>query len=118
AEEGDSLSLDYVGVSCASGAQFDSSFESGQPLEVAELGSGLIPGFSEGLEGARPDSVRVIQVPHREAYGANPPSPDIAVDDDLIFWVSVRSVDEPDDDGDSGAGETDEEPDVTIPLED
>src|SRR5699024_4085882 len=48
AEEGDSLSLDYVGVSCASGAQFDSSFESGQPLDVAELGSGLIPGFSEG----------------------------------------------------------------------
>lgn len=120
AENGDALTVDYVGVSCASGAQFDSSFDNDRILEIPELGTGLIRGFSEGLLGAKPGSILVIQIPHRDAYAGNPPSPDIAVDDDLVFWVAVRSVeapDEADDAGDDGA-DGGEDPAVTIPLED
>lgn len=107
AQMGDAVSVDYVGVSCAYGREFDSSYGSG-PLDVQEIGSGLIEGFSEGLVGVRPGMVRIIQIPSEAAYGPNPPSPQIAVDDDLIFHISVESVTPAGSDGSDDGAEADD----------
>lgn len=89
---GDAVSVNYVGVSCTYGAEFDSSYDRGTPLEIDAIGEGLIEGFSEGLVGVRTGMVRLIRIPADLAYGEFPPGPGIAPSDPLVFHVVVESV--------------------------
>ncbi len=92
AKDGSYLTLNYVGVSCASGKQFDSSFETGTPLNVTLGDGGTIAGFAAGLEGMKVGGMRQILIPAALGYGASPGSPDIAVDDPLLFVIELLEV--------------------------
>ena len=88
---GDWVSINYIGVSCASGAQFDSSWDRGTPLDFV-VGKGTIEGMAEGVVGMKKGGLRRIEIPSHLGYGVNGNPPDIATDDPLVFVVELVDV--------------------------
>jgi peptidylprolyl isomerase len=83
------LSVNYIGVSCSTGKIFDSSYKRNQPASF-QL-SGVIQGWQKGLPGMKVGGQRLLGIPPAMAYGANPP-PSIAPDETLWFVVDVLSA--------------------------
>lgn len=86
ATDGDTLQVDFVGR--VDGEIFEGG--EGQDMQV-EIGAGrLIPGFEEGLKGARPGETRTLDITFPEDYGkaelAGKPA---------TFEVTVKQVQEP-----------------------
>ena len=52
----------------------------------------VIQGWSEGLVGMKVGGRRELVIPGALAYGANPPSPDIAPDETLVFVVDLAAI--------------------------
>lgn len=57
----------YVGVDFASGEEFDSSWNRGEPIEFPL--QGLIKGWQDGIPGMRVGGRRQLTVPPEQAYG-------------------------------------------------
>lgn len=87
---GDTLSVNYVGVSCSTGKIFDSSYSRGQPADFPL--SGVIPGWQQGIPGMRVGGQRLLGIPPAQGYGAAGSPPDIAPDETLWFVVEVVSA--------------------------
>lgn len=95
------VSMDYVGVSCVDGQQFDSSWDNGEPITVA-LGTAeetasafsVIPGWTEGLAGVKAGALVQLDIPYEDAYGAAGRPPSIAPKAALTFVIRVISVSE------------------------
>ena len=92
AEPGDMLAVQYVGVSYATGEEFDSSWDTGAPF-VFELGAGnVIEGWDEGLVGMREGGRRQLIIPPDMAYGASGQPPVIGPDETLVFVVDLVEI--------------------------
>lgn len=92
AKEGDTVTVHYVGVSYASGAQFDASWDSGQPFTFA-LGAGdVIPGWDEGVAGMKVGGRRRLVIPPDLAYGEAGSPPVIGPNETLVFVVDLLDV--------------------------
>ena len=92
AKSGDALTVQYVGVSFATGEQFDASWDSGQPFEF-QLGAGMvIPGWDRGLKGIRKGGRRQLTIPPALAYGAQGSPPDIGPNETLVFVIDAVDV--------------------------
>jgi len=92
AEAGDTLTMQYVGVSYETGEQFDASWDSGQPF-IFELGAGMvIEGWDEGLVGMREGGRRQLVIPPDMAYGAAGSPPVIGPDETLVFVVDLVEI--------------------------
>ena len=88
---GDQLAVNYTGVAYSTGKQFDSSFTRGEPIRF-QLGTGMvIPGWDQGLVGARVGARRQLIIPARLAYGAQGSPPDIKPNEALVFVLDVLS---------------------------
>jgi peptidylprolyl isomerase len=93
AETGDTISVQYVGVSWSTGQQFDSSWDRGKQPFKFKLGSGMvIPGWDQGLVGMRQGGRRELVIPPNLAYGAQGQPPAIAPNETLIFVVDLQKV--------------------------
>jgi peptidylprolyl isomerase len=94
AKAGDIVSVQYVGNSWSTGAQFDASWDrGGEPFQFP-LGAGqVIQGWDQGVEGMKPGGRRLLVIPPDLAYGAQSPSPDIAPNETLIFVVDLKKID-------------------------
>ena len=66
------LSVNYIGVSCSTGKIFDSSYSRGQPASFPL--SNVIQGWQQGLPGMKVGGQRLLGIPPAMAYGSNPPS--------------------------------------------
>lgn len=93
------LTVDYVGVSCASGRQFDSSWDREEPITIAmadatptDTAFSVIPGWTEGLEGQKQGSTVQIEIPFEDGYGTEGRPPDIGTSDPLVFIVKIIEV--------------------------
>ena len=107
AVEGDTVVVDYTGVRSADGTEFDNSYDRGQPLTVAPLGSsGTIEGWDQGLIGVQAGSTVQLDIPSELAYGDQPQGDIIQAGDDLTFLIEVRAV--------IPGTSADEAPDVTV----
>jgi peptidylprolyl isomerase len=62
----DTVTVDYLGVTLATGETFDSSY--GQGPATFPL-AGLIPGWQQGLEGMQAGGTRLLIIPAELAYG-------------------------------------------------
>ena len=92
ARAGDMLAVEYVGVSYATGEEFDSSWDSPEPF-VFELGAGnVIEGWDEGLEGMREGGRRQLIIPPDMAYGPAGQPPVIGPDETLVFVVDLVEI--------------------------
>ncbi len=95
AKAGDSVSVDYVGVSQSTGGEFDASWTAGEPFSF-QLGAGMvIPGWDQGVEGMKVGGRRLLTIPSELAYGPAGSPPDIPPDDTLIFAIDMRDIQQP-----------------------
>jgi peptidylprolyl isomerase len=92
ARNGDTLTMQYVGVSWSTGQEFDASWGSPKPFSV-QLGAGsVIPGWDEGLQAMREGGRRLLVIPADKGYGAQGQPPDIGPNETLIFVVDLKKV--------------------------
>ncbi|MEZ5100889.1 MAG: FKBP-type peptidyl-prolyl cis-trans isomerase [Thermoleophilia bacterium] len=92
ATAGSRVSVHYVGVSFLTGAEFDASWNRGQPFEF-RLGKGqVIRGWDEGVQGMRVGGRRKLTIPSAMAYGARGAGNVIKPNEPLVFVVDLLEV--------------------------
>ncbi|MEU6297592.1 FKBP-type peptidyl-prolyl cis-trans isomerase [Streptomyces erythrochromogenes] len=92
AKPGRVVRVHYVGVTFASGAEFDASWDRGEPFKFAVGGGRVIKGWDRGIRGMKVGGRREIVVPPRLGYGDKSPSPLIPPGSTLVFVVDLLSV--------------------------
>ncbi|WP_228993628.1 FKBP-type peptidyl-prolyl cis-trans isomerase [Streptomyces sp. DH8] len=92
ARPGTVVQVHYVGVTFASGREFDSSWERGLPFKFAVGGGKVVKGWDRGVRGMRVGGRREIVVPPRLGYGRQSPTAAIPPDSTLIFVVDLLTV--------------------------
>ena len=87
---GQTITVHYTGVIWASGKQFDSSWDRGQPIDF-QIGAGkVIAGWDEGLVGQTVGSQVLLVIPPDKGYGsAGQSSAGISGTDTLVFVVDI-----------------------------
>jgi peptidylprolyl isomerase len=92
ATAGSTVVAHYVGVAYSSGAEFDASWNRGEPLSF-RLGVGqVIPGWDQGIEGMQVGGRRRLVIPPHLAYGDRGAGGAIAPGETLIFVVDLVDV--------------------------
>jgi peptidylprolyl isomerase len=92
AKAGSTVKVHYVGVSFATGEQFDASWDRGDPLEF-KLGAGkVIKGWDQGVQGMKVGGRRQLVIPPDLAYGSRGAGRAIGPDETLIFVCDLVSV--------------------------
>ena len=92
ATSGRNVSVHYVGVSHATGEQFDASWDRGEPFEF-KLGKGqVISGWDQGVAGMKVGGRRRITIPPHLAYGKRGAGGVIGPDETLVFVVDLIGV--------------------------
>jgi FKBP-type peptidyl-prolyl cis-trans isomerase len=95
AAPGDTVTVHYVGV-LADGTEFDQSWSRGQPFPVENLGqASVIPGWNEGLVGAKIGERRRLEIGANKAYGAAGNPPTIPANAPLAFEIDVVDITKP-----------------------
>ena len=93
------VTVHYLGVSCTTGEQFDSSWDSGMAVTAA-LGTavptntafGVIEGWTDGLVGQVEGSLVQLDIPSGLAYGTTGAEPRIPPNDALTFVIELIDV--------------------------
>jgi peptidylprolyl isomerase len=92
AKPGDTVTVQYVGVTFSTGDEFDASWDRGQPFPVP-LGAGqVIEGWDKGLVGIRKGGRRMLTIPPELAYGAEGYPPTIAPNETLVFVIDALDI--------------------------
>ena len=91
AEDGDSITVQYVLATYSSRKVIQSSWTS-NPFPFT-LGEGqVIPGWDKGVVGMRVGGRRELIIPPSLGYGATPQGPGIAANDTLVFVVDLLKI--------------------------
>ena len=92
AKPGDTLTVQYVGVTFSTGEEFDASWDRGQPYNLA-LGRGnVIQGWDRGLVGMRKGGRRMLTIPPELAYGTQGYPPLIGPNETLVFVIDLIAL--------------------------
>lgn len=92
ATAGVQVSVDYVGVSWSTGAEFDASWNRGDTFAFS-LGAGqVIAGWDQGVAGMKIGGRRKITIPPALGYGAAGAGGVIAPNETLVFVVDLRNI--------------------------
>ncbi|MFP5070643.1 FKBP-type peptidyl-prolyl cis-trans isomerase [Pseudonocardia nantongensis] len=92
AKPGDTVAVHYVGVSQSTAAEFDNSYDRGNPLRFG-LGAGqVISGWDTGVTGMRVGGRRRLIIPPHLGYGAHGAGGVIAPNETLVFVVDLVGV--------------------------
>jgi FKBP-type peptidyl-prolyl cis-trans isomerase len=95
AAPGDTVTVHYAGV-LSDGTEFDESWSGGQPFVVENLGqASVIPGWNEGLVGAKIGERRRLEIGSDKAYGAAGNPPTIPANAPLAFEIDVVDITKP-----------------------
>jgi FKBP-type peptidyl-prolyl cis-trans isomerase len=90
AETGDTVTVDYVGR-LEGGAQFDSSYDRGEPFTFTAGAGQVIPGWDQGVPGMRVGGTRRLTIPPNLGYGLNQVG-SIPPNSTLTFEIELRSI--------------------------
>lgn len=90
-EEGQTLTVQYTGVTWSTGEVFDSSWAKGAPFTFQQ-GGGVIDGWNEGLLGVPVGSQVLLVVPPDKGYGDKAQGEQIPANSTLVFVVDVLSA--------------------------
>lgn len=89
ARPGQQVSVHYVGVAWSSKAQFDASWDRGQPFAFG-LGAGqVITGWDQGVAGMRVGGRRRLTIPPHLGYGDRGAGGTIQGGETLVFVVDL-----------------------------
>jgi peptidylprolyl isomerase len=89
---GSAVDVHYVGVSWATGRQFDASWDRRETFSF-RLGAGqVIPGWDQGVQGMKVGGRRRLTIPPELAYGARGAGGVIGPNETLVFVVDLLGV--------------------------
>ncbi|HUB75030.1 MAG TPA: FKBP-type peptidyl-prolyl cis-trans isomerase [Solirubrobacteraceae bacterium] len=89
AKDGDSVTVNYVGVLYKNGKEFNASWETKEPFTFT-LGKGqVIKGWDQGVVGMKVGGRRELVIPAALAYGAKGSPPKIPANEALVFVVDL-----------------------------
>jgi len=91
AATGDSVSVQYVGVSYSTGEQFDASWDRGDPFQFQLGAQMVIAGWDQGVAGMREGGRRMLVIPPDLGYGAAGQG-QIAPNETLIFVIDLEKI--------------------------
>ena len=92
AKDGDTVTVNYVGVLYKGGKEFNASWETKEPFTFA-LGKGqVIAGWDQGIPGMKVGGRRELIIPAALAYGAKGSPPKIPANAPLVFVVDLLGV--------------------------
>jgi peptidylprolyl isomerase len=91
AKTGDSVTVQYVGVSYSTGEQFDASWDRNQPFSFQLGAQMVITGWDQGVAGMREGGRRLLVIPPDLAYG-EAGRPGIAPNETLLFVIDLKKV--------------------------
>lgn len=90
-EEGDSVTVQYLGTSWETGDVFDSSYERGEAATFTT--DGVIPGFGAALVGQKVGTKLIVTIPPQYAYGTEPASEQSPLSGQtLVFLVEIQDT--------------------------
>jgi FKBP-type peptidyl-prolyl cis-trans isomerase len=92
AQQGRTVTVNYVGVLCKTGKEFDSSWKRNQPFTTSLATGSVIPGWVQGIPGMRVGGRRELIIPANLAYGKAGSPPTIPPNSPLVFVVDLISV--------------------------
>lgn len=92
ARAGQTVTVNYVGVLCSSGTEFDSSWKRNQPFTTPLTAGSVINGWVQGIPGMRVGGRRVLVIPASLAYGKTGQPPTIPPNATLVFVVDLLSI--------------------------
>ncbi len=93
AKDGDTVSVQYVGVLFKDAKQFDTSWGAGKKPFEFTIGQGqVIAGWDEGLPGMKVGGRRALVIPADKAYGAQGSPPNIGPNEPLVFVIDLKQV--------------------------
>lgn len=95
---GDSITVQYVGIACSTGEQFDASWDRGEPTTFTLQEGALIQGWIDGIPGMKEGGRRQLVIPSDLAYGPEG-NQGIAPDEALVFVIDLVEVGEPEAEG-------------------
>ncbi len=87
---GAKVTAHYTGALAKDGTIFQSSHDTGQPIEFPL--DGVIAGWTEGVPGMKVGGTRRLLIPAAKAYGSQSPSADIPPNSDLVFDIELTAV--------------------------
>jgi peptidylprolyl isomerase len=93
AEEGDTVTVQYVGALYDTGEEFDASWDRGEPFELTLGGGTVIEGWDQGLVGMKAGGRRELIIPPDLGYGPQGSPPTIPGNATLVFIVDMVSID-------------------------
>ena len=88
---GKTITVNYVGVLCKTGKEFDSSWKRHQLFTIPLSNGQVIPGWVEGLAGMKVGGRRELIIPANLAYGKTG-NATIPPNSPLVFVVDLISV--------------------------
>ena len=92
ARKGDNVTVQYVGVNFSNGAEFDASWNRGEPFEFTLGAQQVISGWDEGVAGMKEGGRRKLVIPPDMAYGPAGQPPTIGPNETLIFVIDLEKV--------------------------
>jgi peptidylprolyl isomerase len=92
ATPGSAVDVHYVGVSWATGRQFDASWDRRETFSFRLGGGEVIPGWDQGVAGMRVGGRRRLTIPPALAYGSRGAGGVIGPDETLVFVVDLLGV--------------------------
>jgi len=92
AQAGQTVTVNYVGVLCKTGTEFDSSWKRNQPFTTALTPGSVIQGWVDGIPGMRVGGRRELIIPPDLAYGKAGSGSTIPPNSTLVFVVDLISV--------------------------
>ncbi|MCD2441367.1 FKBP-type peptidyl-prolyl cis-trans isomerase [Agromyces sp. SYSU K20354] len=91
-QAGDSVTLQYKGISWDSGEVFDESYARGEPATFPT--DGVIQGFGAALVGQKVGTKLIVTIPPEYAYGTDPAAHDLG-GQTLVFLVEIEGTEPP-----------------------
>jgi peptidylprolyl isomerase len=92
AKAGDTVTVQYVGVSYSTGQEFDASWDRGQPFSFPLGAQQVIPGWDQGVVGMKKGGRRELVIPPDLAYGPQGSPPAIGPNETLVFVIDLKKI--------------------------
>jgi peptidylprolyl isomerase len=89
--KGDTVTVQYEGVTFSTGEQFDASWDRGKPFTFT-IGGRVIEGWNRGVVGMRLGGRRMLTIPPELAYGAAGAPPVIGPNETLVFVIDLLKI--------------------------
>lgn len=92
AQPGDTVQVQYVGVSFSNGEQFDASWDNGAPFDFPLGQQQVIPGWDQGVVGMKVGGRRELVIPPDLGYGEQGSPPAILPNETLVFVIDLLKI--------------------------